>query len=180
MIFFRGAVAGVFLLLAGCKNQEAVLQDIGGTLFLVFGLVYASQAFLMPWMIRQPWYKPAIMRLKQPVNTASFILFVVGFLMILYGVYHIFWGSPNPKTLSWGDKLRGAVPYVGKSISLKQLWAFVGLIVILLGHNLSQYFTDLEPANQSHRVKLMSLCLTFAIALIFLIWFGSEIPRVFQ
>jgi hypothetical protein len=78
------------------------------------------------------------MRLAQPVNTASIILFMVGVLMILYGGYYLFEGNPHQKTsLSWGGMLVGwikwlafdmwldTVPYMGKSLSLKQLWAFV-------------------------------------------------------
>jgi len=135
------------LLISGCASVEAKILDLGGFIFIFFTVILSLQL-----------YSEKLTEIRIVVKIqkicSSFIpilspgLFVIGLMMFVHGVFF--------------------------SENLGKLNIFNGIIFIVLGWLLKQYYKESDKKKKSKYLTPIFLCLNFAIVFFFLKFFAAD------
>jgi hypothetical protein len=135
----------------GCAKTEAKLIDLASIVFIMFCLMVFGY-LIIPKIVTHPYYR-SLHELARPVlKVLSYLLFVVGIGIFINAFF---------------------------SEGLGRIQFFIGFIIILLGWFMRKYIFMFEDQEQRRRyVRLMILCTTFLLALLFLWSKGMEVLKL--
>lgn len=130
------------------------LVKLSSLVFIVFTLAVAL-AILLPKVRRSRPYKLA-------VNFSRPVLPFLGWLLFLIGSI---WAG-------WGLSQEGTVKLI---IGLGITWAVLGIYIVRLG-----YGADNADESNATDLKVISLCITFSFAFLFLLLYGGWITALLR
>ena len=130
------------------------LVKFSSLVFIVFTLAL-SLAILLPKLRRSRPYKLTVELIRPALPYLGWVLFLTGAI----------WAG-------WGLFQEGEVKLI---VGLGVTWAVLGTYVVRLG-----YSADSEDATNATDLKVISLCITFSFAFLFLLLYGSLIGRLLR
>lgn len=130
------------------------LVKLSSLVFIVFTLAL-SLAILLPKVRRSRSYKTIVGFFRPALPYLGWLLFLIG------GVWSV-----------WGLFQDGAVKLI---IGLGITWAVLGIHVLRIG-----YGEDEKDEANATDLKVISLCVTFSFAFLFLLLYGGWITTIFR
>jgi len=123
-------------------------------IFVVF-TVALSVVLLLPRVKQAPLYKQTISFIKPVLPYFGWFFTLIGSVWAIWGIF-----QPGEMKLIVG----------------------LGLVLSILGIHVVRiaYEPEGEDDSNATNLKVVSLCLTFSLAFIFLVFYGSSIARIFQ
>lgn len=130
------------------------LVKITSLIFLVFTAAL-SLAILLPKFRRSRVYQLSVARIRPVLPYLGWVFFLVGATWAIWGLF-----QPGEVKL---------IAVLGVT------WAVLGIYVIRVG-----YETASEDPTNATNLKVITLCMTFSFAFLFLLLYGAGIVHIFK